>query len=213
MGSNIEFLLLSYISLVAIINPFSSVPAFLAITREDSECERIAMAKRGCIVAAIILFILAAVGQWIFLMLGITLPALQIAGGIVLFTIGFEMLRAPDAPARLNQEERMVAEEKNDIAITPLAIPLLCGPGAISTAIILQTQSENWIQKIFLLGSVPAVYLTCFIILRISATGAKWLTPIILKVLRRLMGLLFAIIAAQFVINGISALPFVSVTP
>lgn len=213
MGANLEFLLLSYISLVAIINPFSTVPAFLAITREDSERERIAMAKRGCVVAALILFVLAAVGQWLFLMLGITLPALQIAGGIVLFTIGFEMLRAPEAPAKLNTEERIAAEEKDDVAISPLAIPLLCGPGAISTAVILQTQSENWIQSIFLLASVPAVYLTCFTILRISATGARWLTPIVLKVLRRLMGLLFAIIAAQFVINGISALPFVSGSP
>ena len=213
MTGNLDFLLLSYISLVAIINPFSTVPAFLAMTRDDSERERIAMAKRGCIVAALILLVLAAVGQWIFLMLGITLPALQIAGGIVLFTIGFEMLRAPDPPARLNPEEKTAAAEKDDVAISPLAIPLLCGPGAISTALILQTQSENWVQNIFLLGSVPAVYLTCFTILRISATGAKWLTPIVLKVIRRLMGLLFAIIAAQFVINGISALPFVTVTP
>lgn len=213
MTANIEFLLLSYISLVAIINPFSIVPAFLAITREDSEPEQIAMAKRGCIVAGIILLILAAIGQWVFLMLGITIPALQIAGGIVLFAIGYEMLRAPEAPSRLNQEERVVAEEKDDIAITPLAIPLLCGPGAISTAVILQAQSANWMQSVFLLLSVPAVYATCFIVLRISATGAKWLTPIVLKVLRRLMGLLFAIIAAQFVINGIGALPFVRVTP
>lgn len=213
MGANLEFLLLSYISLVAIINPFSSVPAFLAITQEDSENERIAMAKRGCLVAAVILFILAAVGQWVFLMLGITLPALQIAGGIILFTIGFEMLRAPEAPARLNQQECILAEEKDDIAITPLAIPLLCGPGAISTAVILQTQSENWIQSVFLLGSVPAVYFTCFIILRVAASGAKWLTPIVMKVMRRLMGLLFSIIAAQFVINGISALPFVHAGP
>ncbi|MFO8026403.1 MAG: NAAT family transporter [Opitutales bacterium] len=211
--NNLEFLLLSYISIFAILNPFSVVPAFLAMTREDSVSERIEMARRGSIVAAIILLIIAMTGQWVFQMLGITLPALQIAGGIILFVIGFEMLRAPEAPRRLNDAECDIAQDKEDIAITPLAIPLLCGPGAISTVIILQTQAIGWIQSLCLLIAVTAVYISCYLILALAASGAKWLTPIILKVLRRLMGLLFAIIAAQFVINGIGALPFIGVNP
>lgn len=209
MASGFEFLLLSVVSIFAIINPFSTVPAFLAITEGDSPAQRVQMARRGCIVAACILAVLAMAGQWIFTLLGITLPALQIAGGIVLFAIGFEMLRAPEAQTRLNPEEREVAQEKDDVAISPLAIPLLCGPGAISTVIILQTQSEGWLQNMLLLGSVPIVYFGCFLILSLSSTGARWLTPIVLRVLRRLMGLLFVIIAAQFVINGIGELPFV----
>ena len=210
MSSSIEFLLLSVVSLFAIINPFSTVPAFLAITTDDSKAERIAMARRGCIVAGIILAVMAVAGQWIFTLLGITLPALQIAGGIVLFAIGFEMLRAPEPQTRLNPAEKAVAQEKDDIAISPLAIPLLCGPGAISTVIILQTQAAGLWEMLWLLGSVPIVYLACFLILRISASGSRWLTPIVLRVLRRFMGLLFVIIAAQFVINGISELPFIA---
>ncbi|MFU8847627.1 MAG: MarC family protein [Opitutales bacterium] len=210
--ANLEFFFLSFISLFAILNPFSTVPAFLAMTRDNDTSERIEMARRGSLVAAPIMLVMAILGQWLFQMLGITLPALQIAGGIILFTIGFEMLRAPEAPRRLNDTEKAIAEDKDDIAITPLAIPLLCGPGGISTAIILQSQAESWVQSLYLLVAIVAVYTLCFFILALSATGAKWLTPIILKVLRRLMGLLFAIIAAQFVINGIEALPFIRTT-
>lgn len=210
MLSGLEFLLLSVVSIFAIINPFSTVPAFLAITEGDSVDQRIQMARRGSIVAGCILAVLAMVGQWLFTLLGITLPALQIAGGIVLFAIGFEMLRAPESQTRLNPDEKRVAHEKDDVAISPLAIPLLCGPGAISTVILLQAQSEGWLQNVFLLVSVPIVYFGCFMVLSLSSTGARWLTPIVLRVLRRLMGLLFAIIAAQFVINGIGELPFVA---
>lgn len=120
--NNLEFLLLSYISNFAILNPFSVVPAFLAMTRDDSVRERMEMARRGSIVAGIILLIIAMTGKWVFQMLGITLPALQIAGGIILFAIGFDMLRSPEAPRRLNDAESDLAQDKDDIAITPRSL-------------------------------------------------------------------------------------------
>ncbi len=211
MLAALEFLLLAVVSLFAIVNPFSTVPAFLAITPDDTPGERIRMARTGCLLAASLMVVLAIAGQWIFLILGITLPALQIAGGLVLFLIGIDMLRATEMQTRLNAEERRLAEQKEDIAISPLAIPLLCGPGAMSTIIILQTQTVHWVQSLLLLLAVPIAYFGCYLILVLSSTGARWLNPIILKVLRRLMGLLFLVIAAQFVIDGIGALPFVSV--
>lgn len=207
MGSGFEFLLLAVVSLLAIVNPFSAVPVFLAITPHDSVADRIRMARIACLVGTVILAIMAVAGQWIFSILGITLPALQIAGGIVLFAIGFEMLRAPDSDTRLNQEEREIAARQQDIAVTPLAVPLLCGPGSISTVIILQTQAESFAQSTLLLLSVLIVYGVSYGILHLAASGTGWLNPIVLRVLRRVMGLLFAVIAAQFVINGLSALP------
>lgn len=201
-----EFFLLSTVSLFAIINPFSTVPAFLAITPDDTRQERIRMARMGCVIAAVVMAVFAVVGQPLFSLLGITLPALQIAGGIILFAIGFEMVRAPDLPVRLNSEEKNHAREKEDIAITPLAVPLLCGPGGISTVLVLQTQANSWLETLVLVTSVPVVYFGCYLILHFSVQGASWLNPIILRVLRRIMGLLFSIIAAQFCINGIQAL-------
>jgi len=202
-----EFILLAPVSLFVIINPFSTVPAFLAITPGETAQERIRAARLACIVAGSIILFFAVCGQFLFSILGITMPAFQIAGGAVLFAIAFDMLRSPDAPVRLNPEERQAAREKDDIAITPLAMPLLCGPGAISTIVILQTQAESWPLKLVLFASVPVVYLGCYLVLRISVTGAGWLNPLVLRIVRRLMGLLFAAIAAQFFINGITALP------
>ncbi len=206
---SIDSLLLPMISLFVIINPFSTVPIFLAITPGDSVADRKRAARLACLVAGSLIALLAVTGQFIFSFLGITLPAFQIAGGILLFSIGFEMLRAPDAPTRLNPEEKALARDKNDIAITPLAVPLLCGPGAISTVIILQTQVDGLWQGGMLLLSVPIVYFACYLILSASASGGDRLNPIMLRILRRIMGLLFAAIAVQFIINGITNLPFV----
>ncbi|MFW6354204.1 MAG: MarC family protein [Verrucomicrobiota bacterium] len=205
-----EFILLAPVSLFVIINPFSTVPAFLAITPGESAEERIRSARLACLVAGGIMLFFAVAGQFLFSVLGITLPAFQIAGGALLFAIAFDMLRSPDAPIRLSPAEKALATEKEDIAVTPLAIPLLCGPGAISTAIILQTQADRWSLKLTLYLSVPVVYLGCYLVLRTAAKGAGWINPLILRILRRLMGLIFAAIAVQFVVNGVSALPFLN---
>lgn len=209
MSVSLDFLLLSTVSLFSIVNPFSTVPAFLAITPGDSLEERRRAARLACIVSACLLACMAMLGEFIFRLLGITLPALQIAGGVILFTIGFEMVRAPDAPVRLNEKEKAIAREKEDIAITPLAMPLLCGPGAISTVIILQGEAQTIMDSGLLLLSVAAVYISAYFILVASASSGAWLNPILLRILRRVMGLLFAVIAVQFIVNGISSLPFV----
>ncbi len=209
MEFSIEFLLLSTVSLFTIVNPFSSVPAFLAITPGETIQERRAAARMACMIATALLVLTALAGEFVFRMLGITLPALQIAGGIILFSIGFEMVRAPDAPKRLNDREREVARDKEDVAVTPLAVPLLCGPGSISTVIILESQSSSFWESGMLLVSIPIVYLASYLILSASAKGGQWLNPIMLRILRRVMGLLFAVIAVQFVVNGVTNLPFV----
>lgn len=206
MPPALDFLLLAVVSLFAIINPFSTVPAFLAMTPEDSREDRLRMVRFGCLLAGLLMLVFASLGQGLFLLLGITLPAVQVGGGIVLFAIGFEMLRAQDLQTRLNDGEKALARRKHDVAITPLAIPLLCGPGAISTIIILQTQAETLMSRSMLLLAVPVVYLGCYLVFKLAVDGARWLNPLALRVLRRIMGLLFVIIATQFCINGIQAL-------
>ncbi|MDQ8180014.1 MarC family protein [Pelagicoccus sp. SDUM812005] len=209
MAFSIEFLLLSVVSLFTIVNPFSAVPAFLAITPNETVADRKAAARMACLIGACLLVLTALAGEFVFRLLGITIPALQIAGGIILFSIGFEMVRAPDAPKRLNEKESVAAREKADVAVTPLAVPLLCGPGSVSTVIILESQAKSLWETGMLLASIPIVYLASFFILSASAKGGEWLNPILLRILRRVMGLLFAVIAVQFVVNGVTQLPFV----
>jgi multiple antibiotic resistance protein len=199
-----EYLLLALVSLFAIINPLSAVPAFLAMTPDESPASRIQTARLACLVAVGILLSFAMGGAFFFTTLGITMAAFQIAGGVLLFAIAFDMVRSPQADLRLTAEEKQAAREKDDIAITPLAVPLLCGPGAISTVIILQTQAPGVKHSIALYACIPVVYGVAFLVLKISSHGAAWLNPIVLRVLRRLMGLVFSAVAIQFVLSGIA---------
>ncbi len=204
--SVLEFAVLAPFSLFVIINPLSTVPLFLAMTPNDSPETRTSMVRIACIVAAVVILFFALTGQFIFTVMGVGLPAFQIAGGVILFFIAFEMVRATRQPPRLTAEEEELATEKEDIAITPLAVPLLCGPGAISTVIILQTQAGTLGHTAVLLLSVPLVYFLIYWIFKASSHGGAWLNPILLRVMRRLMGLLFSAVAVQFIVNGLGAL-------
>lgn len=204
--SVIEFAILAPFSLFVIINPFSTVPLFLAMTPSDTPQTRVGMARMACLVASMVTLFFAVTGRFIFTVMGVGLPAFQIAGGVILFFIAFEMVRATRPPPRLTSEEEEMATDKEDIAITPLAVPLLCGPGAISTVIILETQTVTWAHTGVLLLSVPLVYFAIYWILKASSHGGAWLNPILLRVMRRLMGLLFSAVAVQFIVNGIQAL-------
>jgi multiple antibiotic resistance protein len=161
------------------------------------------MARLACLVAAGVLILFALSGQWIFRMLGITLPAFQIAGSVLLLRIAMDMLYAKRSAAQETREETEAGTNKDDIAITPLGVPMLAGPGAISTSLILMNQAQGWEQRSALLLSIITVMFASYVILRVAAHGARWLNPLAIKLITRLMGLLLAAIAVQFAINGL----------
>ncbi len=198
-----EYVLLGFVSLFVIINPLSTVPVFLAMTPDDTPEVRVRMARFACLLAAGILVGFAFLGPLLFSFLGITMPAFKIAGGLLLSVIAFDMLRSTKVDVRLTPEEKDAAAHKDDIAITPLAIPLLCGPGAASTVILLRLRGDTVGHDIALVVIIGLMYLSAFLILKLSAHGAGWLSPLFLRVLRRLMGLVFLAVAVQFVLNGI----------
>lgn len=201
-----EYILLASSSLFVIIDPLALVPVFLAMTPTDSAAQRIRMAKIACLIAASVLVIFGLIGQRIFAFLGITLPAFQMAGSVILLMIALDMLRAHPSPTRESPEEKEAGTAKDDIAITPLGVPLLAGPGAITNTIILETKAHGFSQTIALYGCILAVCAVSYLILRISAQGARLLNPIAMKIATRLMGLLLAAIAFQFLINALKAL-------
>lgn len=198
----LEYLLLGSVSLFAIINPLSTVPVFLAMTPHNRPSERVRMARFACLLAAGLLAIFAYTGPLMFQVLGITMPAFKIAGGLLLSVIAFEMLRS-SRQTRLTAEEAEIATQKDDIAVSPLAVPLLCGPGAISTVILLRIRGQTFAHDVALFLIIAIVYLISFLILKVSAHGAGWLSPLVLRVFRRLMGVVFLAVAVQFVLNGI----------
>lgn len=201
-----EYMLLAFGSLFVIIDPIATVPAFLAMTPNDSPEERSRMALLACCVVAGVLLTFAIFGKWIFHILGVTMPAFQIAASIVLLLVALDMLRAQRSRVQETTEETEAGASKNDIAITPLAIPMLAGPGAISTAILLQTQAKNLAHSLGLYGCIVAVAFVSYLVFRLSAHGARWLSPIAMKITTRIMGLLLAAVAIQFMLNAIKEL-------
>jgi multiple antibiotic resistance protein len=197
-----EYILMAFSSLFVIIDPLATVPAFLAMTPTDTPAARVKMARLACCVAGGVLLLFSFAGKLIFRFLGITMPAFQLAASIVLLLVSLDMLRAQRSRVQETSEETAAGAEKSDIAVAPLAIPMLAGPGAISTAILLHNQAADVIQRAALYGCIILVCLACYFILRISARGAQWLSPILMNITVRIMGLLLAAVALQFMLNA-----------
>jgi len=197
--------LLAASSLFVIVDPLAVVPAFLAMTPNDTAEQRIRTARLACCVTAGVLLLFSVAGQLVFRVMGITMPAFQIAASILLLIVALDMVRAQRSRVQETHEERKAGTEKTDIAVTPLAIPMLAGPGAISTTILLQNEAKDIPQHIALYGCIVAVSLMSYLILRISARSSRWLNPIMMSIAIRIMGLLLAAVAIQFMLNAIKA--------
>jgi multiple antibiotic resistance protein len=202
----VEYALFSFASLFLIVDPVAAVPAFLAMTARDTIAQRVRMAQIACVATVGILTFFAFVGQSLFRALGVSLPALQAAGGLVLLLVALDMLRAQRSAVQETAEETEAGARKEDIAITPLAIPMMAGPGAISAVILLESQTTDWIQRSVLLGSIGAIGFVSYVILALAGRGgSSWLGPIAEKIITRLMGLLLAALAIQFMFNALKS--------
>ena len=208
-----EYILLALGSLFVIVDPLATMPAFLAMTPNDTPEQRIRTARLACCVTAGVLLAFSVAGQLVFKVMGITMPAFEIAASIVLLLVALDMLRAQRSRVQETREETKAGTEKTDIAITPLAIPMLAGPGAISTTILLQNEAHDVPQHIALYGCIVTVSLASYLVLRIAARGTRWLNPIAMSIATRIMGLLLASVAIQFMLNAIKAFHTDLITP
>jgi multiple antibiotic resistance protein len=203
-----EYTSLALSSLFVILDPIQVVPLFVAMTPNDVPEAKLRMARLACSVAAAVLMLFAAVGKWIFQVMGITLPAFELAGGILLLRIALDMLYARRSAARESAEEVADGAAKDDIAITPLGVPMLAGPGAISTALILLNEAKGPAQVAALFLSIVLVCLSAYWIFWLAVRGAHYLNRLALKLLTRLFGLLLAAVAVQFILNALQQTPF-----
>lgn len=206
----LQFSLVALTSIFVIVDPFATVPAFLAMTANDSPAKRRRMAKQACWTLFGVLSTFALAGSLIFKLFGITLPALKIAGGLLLFLVAMEMLEAKRSGTQEVEEERREGAEKDEIGIAPLGVPMLAGPGAISTAMVLMGQSRYWWQAIPVFIAIAVTALASYYILAGAERVRVRLGETGIRVLMRLMGLVLAAIAVQFVINGLTDLGVLS---
>jgi multiple antibiotic resistance protein len=201
-----EYTLLAVSSLFVIVDPIAIVPTFLAMTADDTPAQRIRMARLACVIMVAVLFAFAILGERILKFLGIDLPAFQIAGGIVLLLVALDMLRAQRSRVQETREEMAAGTAKDDIAVTPLAIPMLSGPGAISTAILLHNRADGFHEEVALCVAILLVGAVTYVVLHLSSHGARWLSPIAMRITTRIMGLLLAAVAIQFIVNALGTL-------
>ena len=201
----LEYIVLAASSLFVIVDPLAVVPAFLAMTPNDTVEQRIRTARLACWVTAGVMLVFSLAGQIIFKFMGITMPAFQIAASILLLIVALDMVRAQRSRVQETHEETKAGTEKTDIAVTPLAIPMLAGPGAISTTVLLQNEAKTIPQHIALYVCILAVSFVSYLVLRVAARGTRWLNPIMMNIAIRIMGLLLAAVAIQFMLNAIKA--------
>ncbi len=196
-----EFALVSFGSLFSIVDPFAVVPAFLALTAREPELERSRIATRAVLTTFAILSTFALAGAYVFSFFGITIPAFRIAGGVLLFGVALEMVKAQKSSTRSTQDE--LDEEHGDIGIVPLGMPLLSGPGSIAAVMVLAARAHSFGERLTLHAVILLIALVCLVVLRSAGLVARALGQTGLNVLSRLMGLLLAAVAVQFVLDGI----------
>jgi len=199
----LEYAFLTFGSLFAIVDPFAAIPTFLAMTGGDTPEQRRRMARTACVTCAGVMSAFALLGPAIFRMFGITLAAFQVAGGLVLLLSALDMLRAQKSALKETPEEIAEGMSKDDIAITPLAVPLLAGPGAITTSIVLAGRATTLPRKAVFFALIALVALISYWTLTIAAESAKRLSSTILNIITRLMGLLLAAIGVQFILSAL----------
>jgi multiple antibiotic resistance protein len=199
----LQFSLVALGSVFFIVDPLATIPAFLVMTEGYSAHKRKRMAKQAAWTCFGVLSAFALAGSLIFKLFGITLPALKIAGGLLLFLVAIEMLEARRSGTQEVEEERREGMQKDEIGIAPLGVPMLAGPGAISTAMVLMGQSRYWWQAIPVFVAIGVTATSAYLILASADRVRGRLGETGIRVLMRLMGLVLAAIAVQFVINGL----------
>jgi multiple antibiotic resistance protein len=190
-------------ALLPIVNPFSTAPLFVSLTREMPRAERLDQARRACLYMFAVLVATLLAGALILAFFGISLPALRVAGGLIVARIGFGMLH-PEPEQELPRAQQQAMAHKPDPAFTPLAMPMLSGPGSIAVTIGMATEVDTPLENLPIIVGIALVTLVSWLVLRSSARVVDRLGATGVTVLTRIMGLLLVCIGIQFVFRGVA---------
>lgn len=203
---DLKFAVVALSAMFFVIDPLANVPIFLTITAQDAPDQRRRTAWRAALATWITLSIFALAGGLIFRAFGISLGAFKIAGGIMLLLMSIDMMRAQPSPTRTSEEEQGEASTtaRDDIAIFPMAIPMLAGPGAIATVMVLMSRAD-WqpVKTSAVFGAVTVCCIAVWLLMRSAASASRFLPKTLLRAFERIMGLLLAAVAVEFIAGGI----------
>jgi multiple antibiotic resistance protein len=201
---DLKFALVALSAVFFVIDPMANVPIFLSITASDTPAQRRRIAGRAAFATWLTLSIFALAGGLIFEAFGISLGAFKIAGGLMLLLMAIDMMRAQPSPTRTTAEEQGEARVRDDIAIFPLAIPMLAGPGAIATVMVLMSRAA-WhpVRTISVFVAVAVTSAAAWLLMRGASNAERWLPKTLLRAFERVMGLLLAAVAVEFIAGGV----------
>lgn len=201
----IETAVYAFVTFFVVLDPLGMGPIFIGLTRGESAGFRRRMAIRGTIIAGVILLAFAFAGDFLLRSLGVSIAAFRIAGGVLLFLISFDMLFARATPIRRTTErEDVEAEAKHDISVFPLAIPLIAGPGGLTSIVLLMGRAGNdTVLEIVVLAAMALVLAIMLVVLLAADRFTRWLGETGSNVVSRVLGIILAALAVQFVIDGI----------
>src|SRR3954466_11101654 len=199
----LSFSVLSLSAIFFVVDPMGVIPVFIAMTRNDTPEKRRAMARRASITAFFILTTFAVAGTLIFKVFGVTLGAFKVAGGVLLLLTSIEMLRAQEQRTKVTPEETQEGAEKEDVAIFPLAIPLLAGPGSIATVTALMGRADRILFAVPVVLSIGVTCVASYAMLVAAERIARVFGVTGLSVMNRVIGLIIGAIAVQFMFDGV----------
>ena len=206
---SIQYFIVALTSVFFLVDPFAALPTFLVIAADADHSQRRRLAFRASLTCFVVLTGFALAGTLIFRFFGITLPAFEIAGGIILILMGLEMLQARRSATHETPGETEEGVAKEDAGIIPLGTPMLAGPGAISTVMVLMGPAPGWWHTLIVFVSITITSLASFSILSAADRVRQFLGETGIRILMRLMGLLLTAIAVQFIVNGLADLGIV----
>ncbi len=205
MFSMFDYALSAFVTLLLVVDPVGLVPAFVAATSGLVAQDKRAIALRAPLIAAAVLVVLAICGNWLLRQLGIGLAAFQIAGGLLLFGVSYRMIFGDRPHREARETDKALSEQASDIAVFPLAIPLMAGPGATATTLLLSSTAGAAATLIILIVNIVLVCMLCMLCFLFAPLIARTLGRTANAVLSRLLGILLAAYSVQFVLNGVAA--------
>lgn len=190
-------------AIVVIVDPFGAIPIFISITADETPRQRALTAMIASITVAVVLILAAVAGEALLNLFGIRLASFQVGGGILILLLAISMLNAKVSPAKQTPEEQTEAVTKENVAVVPLAMPLLAGPAAISTVIIYAHRGDGWSTRGFVIFSIVFVALLTWLLLRLSIPLSQKLGRTGVNIFTRAMGMLLIAIAIEFIATGL----------
>jgi multiple antibiotic resistance protein len=204
MEEQLKFAVIALSAVFFVIDPLANLPIFLTITSGDSLAQRRRTAARAAIATWVVLCTFAIAGGLIFKAFGISLGAFKTAGGLMLLLMSIDMMRATPSRTRTSEEEQVESAARDDVAVFPLAIPMLAGPGAIATVMVLMSRAA-WepLPTIFVFLAVTITCAAAWLLMRYAATVGEKIPQTLLRAFERVMGLLLAAVAVEFIAGGV----------